>query len=446
MNWNGKVNCITYEHFDEAMLAAQESEKRYKNGTARPLEGITVGIKDEFGVAGWRVTAGTVALKDAPVNTEDCPVIEMLKAAGAVLHIQTTVPEMYLNAQTWTKLWGVTRNPWNLNCAVGGSSGGSGAALAAGFATLCTGSDIGGSIRIPSSFCGVYGFKPPFGRVATSDTQNETYGPMARTFDDMVLIQNVIAGPHHKIHSTLRPKLDYPTQYESLKGVKIAVDYFSHWLKDGTYPAIQGGIDPAVKDAMVKAAEVLRAQGAIVDEIDLGWTNELLTPKYFTNVSISASAQAMIKIADYPDILDYTKFATKYMGLPTADAIILNDQELMELHQHLQAMVFAKGYTALIMPTLATSNIPADFDPSKIPGNETPVGIFFALTYPWNLLNRYPVVSAPIGINQNNMPMGMQIVGNTFDDLAAFRVAAGYAKAGLHLYSGDLFPDYRNMA
>lgn len=435
MAFNGNVNAITYEHFDEAMKAAQESEKRYKAGTARPLEGITVAVKDENEVRGWRVTQGAVGLQDAPLCAADSPMIQMLRDAGAVLHMQTTVPEFYLNGQTWTKLWGVTRNPWNLHYAVGGSSGGSGAALAAGFTSLATGSDIGGSIRIPSAFCGLYGFKPPFGRVPTSETSFESYGPMARTFDDMALMQNSIAGPHPEVHSSLRPKLDYPQSYPDLRGVKIAMDHFASWSAQG--------ITPAVRDALSKAAHILRDQGAVVDEVSLGWKNDELIKIYAATMTASPAGASMMQITKHKNITSYSVQAVKDMGAHDPEAAIQGEMLVTKLQTQLQRKVFGKGYTALIMPTLITTFLPADYDPSKFQGAGT-AGLFFTLTYPWNLLSRYPVISAPVGIGPNNVPIGMQIVGNTYDDLAAFRVAAGYSKAGLRLYSGDVFPDYRN--
>ena len=113
-------------------------------GEPRPLEGLTVALKDEHNRTGWAVTMGSLIYKDAPPATENAAIVDMLEAAGAVMHIQTTVPEMYLEGTTWTRLWGVTRNPWNLHYTPGGSSGGSGAALAAGFTTLATGSDMAG--------------------------------------------------------------------------------------------------------------------------------------------------------------------------------------------------------------------------------------------------------------------------------------------------------------
>ena len=121
------------------------------------------------------------------------------------------MPEFHIWITTATRLWGVTRNPWNLTYTPGGSSGGSGAALAAGFTTLALGSDMGGSIRIPASQCSLYGFKPPFGRVPTSEVPYESDGPLARTFNDLNLFTQTMVGPHPLVHSSLRPRLDFPT-------------------------------------------------------------------------------------------------------------------------------------------------------------------------------------------------------------------------------------------
>ena len=122
---NDKVNCITFKHFDETREAARESEKRYADAKPRALEGITVAVKDEYETKGWVTTMGSLLLKDSPPATEDNAVIDKLRQAGAFFHIQTTVPEFCLWMTTATRLWGVTRNPWDLTYTPGGSSGGS---------------------------------------------------------------------------------------------------------------------------------------------------------------------------------------------------------------------------------------------------------------------------------------------------------------------------------
>ena len=166
---NPKINCITYKHFDQALKEAQQSEDRYRRGEARPLEGITVALKDDCSRAGWKTTQGSLLFKDAPPATENVAVVDMLEAAGAVMPFQTTVPEFYLFVGASTRAYGTTRTPWNLEYSPGGSSAGSGAALAAGFTTLATGSDMGGSIRLPASQNGIYGYRPTYGRVASGE-------------------------------------------------------------------------------------------------------------------------------------------------------------------------------------------------------------------------------------------------------------------------------------
>ena len=160
----------------------------------------------------------------------------------------------------------MTRNPWNPKFSPGGSSGGSGAALAAGSTTLATGSDIGGSIRIPSSFCGVTGFKPPYGRVPEVPPFNLDHycheGPLARTVADCALLENVIAGPHPSDIVSLRPKLEIPEVLGSAAGLKIALS-----PDLGCYP-----VDANVAANTLAAADRLRDAGAQVDEVTLPWT------------------------------------------------------------------------------------------------------------------------------------------------------------------------------
>ncbi len=436
MKFNGEINAITYEHFEPAIKAAKEAEQRYKAGTARPLEGITVAVKDENDVVGWRTTMGSLLLKDAPLATENAAIINMLLEAGAILHIQTTVPEFYINASTWSRLWGVTRNPWNLWYSVGGSSGGSGAALAAGFTTLATGSDMGGSIRVPSSLCGLYGFKAPFGRIPTSETSYETTGPMARNFQDMVLMQNIITGPHPSVHAALRPKLDYPASYDSLKGVKIALDYFANWVPEG--------VDAAVKDSLANAADVLRGQGAVVEEIDLGWKYKDIFNTFMSGLLSTEIGAMMLEAGkqggNFTSYAEHFIKSAKQSG-PVAMAEASN--LATKMHSQLQREIFSKGYSTLIMPTLLTPYVAADHDPTKdavIINGKQVKGLSYVITLVWNLLSRYPVVDVPVGIAKNQIPMGMQIIGNTFDDLAAFRVAFAYSQAGLQLYHGKMFP------
>jgi amidase len=227
------LNALTYDHFDEALEAARASERRYRNGTAGALEGITIAIKDEYAKAGWVVTAGSKLFEDDAKDSNH-PVIDKLLEAGAVLHAQTTAPELYLLGVTWSDLWGVTRNPWNREVTPGGSSGGSAALVAAGMSTLAIGSDMGGSIRIPCALNGLYGSKPAYGRIASPDASalvpHASPGPLTRHLPDLALLQNVMMGPAGGCPAVLRPKLELPAEYRRTPG-RLALSLDQGWAR-----------------------------------------------------------------------------------------------------------------------------------------------------------------------------------------------------------------------
>jgi amidase len=261
------INAFPMTNFERALEQARAAEARYMkaDGRPRPLEGLAVAIKDETAIKGERTTYGSLVFRDHR-DTVDSPSVERLRRAGAIFHARSAAPEFACAAICHSRLWGVTRNPWNPDYTPGGSSGGAAASLAAGSTTLANGSDIGGSIRIPASACGVVGFKPPYGRNPDEvpfnlDSYNHS-GPLARTVADCRLMQNVLAGPHPKDIATLRPKLRIPETLGDIKGWRIAyspdLGYFE--------------IDPEVAANTESALDVFRELGATVEEVDLGWT------------------------------------------------------------------------------------------------------------------------------------------------------------------------------
>ncbi len=258
------VNAFAYTRYEEARAEAKAAEARYagKGEEPRPLEGIPLAIKDEMPIAGQPWSMGSLIYKDL-VAEETSPLAQRILDAGAIVHARSTTPEFSCAGFTHSRLHGVTRNPWNPEIAVGGSSGGSGAALAAGTATLAGGSDIGGSIRIPAAACGVVGFKAPYGRVPVEVPFNlDVYchnGALARTVADTALFENVLAGPHPLDHTSLRPKLEIPEQLEGVEGLRVALS-----------PGLGAwALDPEVEANTRAAAEALREAGAIVEEVDL---------------------------------------------------------------------------------------------------------------------------------------------------------------------------------
>ncbi|MDO4219129.1 MAG: amidase [Synergistaceae bacterium] len=445
MKFNGKVNAISFENYEEALEQAKEAEKRYKEGDARPLEGITIAVKNDHAVKGWVVNAGSLLSKDAEPEKTDEPLIEKLREAGAIFVFQTTVPEFWVSGMTWSRLYGVTRNPWNENYTPGGSSGGSCAALAGGFCTFATGSDMGGSIRVPSSMCGVYGFRAPFGRVAQADiTFYCTIGVQTRTIEDLILVQNIITGPSAKDLGALSPKLKYPTSYQDLKGVKIAVDYFDHWLVNG--------IDKEERKAMDKVVEALKQAGAEIVEVQLSWTSD--TYNTFGKALFSSAIGAMLgKVVGNEDKV--TPYVTRVFkeveeSFDVASAVHLdNAQQLTQtLHDEVQEKVFSQGCLALITPVLSTPFVPAEYNASQEKAalvNGIPLlggdGEVF-MTFPWNLLFSYPIVAVPAALTSNEVPVGVQVIGNVYQDLDAFRVAMGLSKVLPQLYEEDRFPTF----
>ncbi|MEM8649465.1 MAG: amidase, partial [Pseudomonadota bacterium] len=159
------VNAFSYTYFDQARAAAKIAELSYlgKGEPPRPLEGLCVAVKDSGHIKGQPTSAGSLLSDDTP-QSQTSPINQRVLDAGAIVHARSTTPEYSSAVVTWSRRWGITRNPWNPDITPGGSSGGAAATLAAGSSTLATGSDIGGSIRVPASCCGVVGYKPPRGR------------------------------------------------------------------------------------------------------------------------------------------------------------------------------------------------------------------------------------------------------------------------------------------
>ncbi len=443
---NEKVNAATSTHWDKAMQMAEESTKRYADGTYRELEGITVGLKDEFWDEGWVPTFGSLVHKNDPPKEEPDPVTAKLKAAGAIPVMGTTVPELFFNQITDTLAWGTTRNPWNLKYTCGASSGGSGAGLAAGYFTLALGSDMGGSTRIPSSLNGLYGLRPGFGAIHSDDplTHISSGGPMARTFEDLVMLQNVIAGPSPaSINVGEQP--EYPLHYKSIKGMKIA------------YLGSMGAVKPApyVEKAMQDAIKVLEAQGAQVDVIDFDFDYEGPIFDLVSKIALGGAMGGNL-VLNYADKLDqmthygkhFVEKATKggYNNISLLEA----QNELKRMFAKLSEEIYAKGYDVVLAPTVAMTHVPAQHDftkgePLTEDGVTYPLGVLMQYTLPFNYLGWSPAMSVPAGIGPKGVPIGMQIIGKPQATSDVFRVGYAYSKGAPKLFTGDLFPSFEEV-
>lgn len=422
---NTSVNAFTYCHFDEAMDLARKAEAKYARGArTRALEGLPIGIKDESEIMGKPTSSGSLIMKDY-VATQTSTVNSRVMAAGGIVHARTATPEFSCSATTWSRLWGVTRNPWNPQFTCGGSSGGAAASLAAGTSAIATGSDIGGSIRIPASACGVVGYKPPYGRNPDDSPVNLDFfchtGPMARSVTDTILLQNVMCGPSPHDIATLRPKLRLPLDYKPIKGLKIAYSFDLGIFE----------VDDEVRRNTADALDVFRSLGAAVEEVDLGWPrNALASGLAYLKHTFGGYLSALLK--EHGEKM--TSYARQFAesGRKAKAVEFVNSLEVISRMYETFGPLMQR-FDVFICPTNAIPAVAAEHDHTTdrvvINGREVNPLVGWAMTTPFNMLSRCPVISVPSGQAANGVPTGIQIVGRSYSDADVFRAAMAFETA-----------------
>lgn len=421
---NPKINAYCTVLTEEARQAAKEADKVVKQGKhLGSLHGVPVSIKDLIFTKGIRTTFGSKIFENF-IPERDAIVVQRLKAAGAVILGKTNTPEFGYKGVTDNLLFGVTRNPWNLNLTSGGSSGGAGAAVAAGLGPLAVGSDGGGSIRIPSSFCGIFGFKPSFGRIPRYPELPgwETLahnGPMTRTVRDAALMLDVMAGPHDADRLSLPDeKVSYLKSVESKpKELKAA------WSIDLGYAVV----DPQVRAIAEKAVKVFK---------DLGWKLKETHPDsgdpepIFTTMVLAETSAALIDaMEEWGDKIDppLARLVEYGKGISAEDYVkaIFRRSEFWE-----KVYEFFKKYDLLLTPTLAVPpfKIEEGMGPRVIDGKGVSILGWMAFTFPFNLTGQ-PAASVPCGWTREGLPVGLQIIGRRFDDVTVLQAAAAFEEA-----------------
>ena len=420
---NPKVNAYCTLVAESARQQAIEAEAAVMRGEKLgPLHGVPVSIKDLIFTKGIRTTGGSKIYENF-IPQQSAIVVERIKAAGGIIIGKTNTAELGWAAITNNPLFGATRNPWNLELSPGGSSGGAAASVALGMGSLAIGSDGGGSIRIPSSFCGVFGFKPSFGRVPQYpgfpgwETLSHI-GPITRTVKDAALAMEVIAGRDDRDRFSLPDTgLRYlPFLGGDLKGLRIA------WSQD---------LGQAIADP-----KVLKITEAAVDAwATLGSTVEAASPEvsnpekaFSSYVSVRLGAALQDKMEEWGDRID--PGLVRFIERNKNKSAIEYAKDSFELSEYWDGILpFFDKYDLLITPTVAVPPFELDsYGPREIAGSRVSPLSWMAFTYPFNITGQ-PAASVPCGWTDDGLPIGLQIVGRRFDDVTVLRAAAAFEQS-----------------
>ena len=402
---NGALNAIV-TLAPHAVDEARAIDERIARGEdVGPLAGVPVGIKDVTPVAGVRTTYGSPVFADH-VPTEDALVVTRLRAAGAVILGKTNTPEFAAGGNTWNEVFGRTRNPWDPSRSAGGSTGGGAVGLATGMIALAEGTDLGGSLRIPASFCGVVGIRPSPGLVPTDpadwvwDTLQVT-GPMARTAEDVALALQAIAGPSG------RSPLAQPTAGRDFVGAVRRGP--RKGLRVAYCPDIAGiGVEPGVERACRNAALGLAAAGVSVEEVafDLGFARDA-----FLALRGEWFVAWMYDKLEHLDRFGVNVRNNINAGLDGSPRALGAAHHARGRVWHLFREFFAR-YDHLLTPTMCVAPFPVEQNyPEVVAGVKMRTYVdWLAPTFLLSL-SGLPVASVPCGLDTEGLPVGMQIVG-----------------------------------
>lgn len=415
---NPKINAYVTVTADLALEEAKKAEKKLmKGGRTGPLFGVPVSIKDLIFTKGVRTTFGSMLLQDF-VPDEDAVIVTRLKKAGAIVLGKTNTSEFGFKPLTDNPIFGITRNPWNLERTCGGSSGGAAASVASGMGPLAAGADGGGSIRIPASCCGVFGIKPQHGRVPRYPAFNggeiiTHEGPITRTVRDAAVMLDAIAGYHWGDGYSLPAPGSSFTRLlgKGVKGLKVA------WSPDLGFAAV----DPEVKTICERATGKFAEMGASVEEAHPGFDNPEV---HIGNVFGADAIAALSVLGPVENVMDKVTRLTAAM-LFVSGELKASDYARTMFAKHEMALKsgrFFQKYDVLLTPTLARPPLPVEHD--------DPIEFleWIPFTPVFNFTGQ-PAASVPAGWTEGGLPVGLQIVGRHYDEYTVFRAAAAFEEA-----------------
>lgn len=419
---NPKINAFCTVMYDEAREAANKADHAIKSGQPLgPLHGVPVAIKDMTPVKDVRLTLGS-KLFENNIAGEDSIVVKRIKKAGGIIIGKTNTPEFAHKGTTDNFVFGKTLNPWNTDYIPGGSSGGSTVAVAAGLVPIAEGTDGGGSIRVPASLCGVFGFKPSYGKIPldvfgpfNSHSPFLHFGPISRTVEDSALLYDVMKGVSDVDPFVTEGGQDaYPHLEKNMSNLKIAyspdLGYFE--------------VDKEIQAACNQTVEHLKNLGCQVDIVNPSYedpVNNLENTWFDLWSGIFETAYGDLPEEKFdmldPDVQGFIKHAK---SLSLSDYLQSNNNR-KEAWNKTQAIL--NQYDVLLTPTTA---IPAykydDGVPETI--NDKPINPILGLylTYPFNITG-HPAATVPIGLSSEELPLGLQIIGSRLDDVKVLQVS-----------------------
>lgn len=436
------LNCYVTLDKEGALKQAEEVQKKIDDGKlAGALAGVPVAIKDNMCTEGMLTTCSSKILGNF-VPTFSSEAVLNLKKAGAVIIGKTNMDEFAMGSTTETSAFGETKNPWNEKHVPGGSSGGSAAAVAADECFFALGSDTGGSIRQPASFCGVVGMKPTYGTVSrygliAYGSSLDQIGPLTKNVEDCATVMEVIASHDVKDSTSVkREDTDFTSALiEDVKGMKIGIprDYFGE------------GLDSEVKEAVLAAAKALEEKGAVVEEFDLSLV-EYAIPAYYTIASAEASSNLErfdgvkygYRTEDYEGLHNmYKKTRSEGFGAEVKRRIMLGSFVLSSGYYdayYLKALrtkalikkafdeAFAK-YDVILGPVAPTTA------PELGKSLSDPLKMYLGDIYTISVnLAGLPGISVPCGVDKKGLPIGLQLIGDCFQEKKLIQTAYTYEK------------------
>jgi amidase len=436
--FNPALNAYVNVLLDSALTRARAADDALARGESwGPLHGVPVAIKESFAIAGVPQTVGLPSLANHR-PAENSEAVARLRAGGAIVLGNTNVPLLLWDLQSYNEVYGTTNNPWNLERTPGGSSGGNAAALAAGLGYVALGSDIGGSIRTPAHFCGIYGHKPTLnvvprrgqipplpGSPPQPPTDLPVAGPMARHAGDLALALGVLGGPDGDDATAYRWTLP-PSRHRRLSDYRIG-----YVLDDPHCP-----LSSDVRETLESAVAALRKAGARLEE---GWPDGVVPREQFETYWYLLSAFFAFNLKDEDLEEERGRAADPAGGLDALQA-----QARVNPHKHFQAassrrMVaraiwqdYFRTHDAFLMPTAFVAAFPHDHRmPQEIRRLATPEGsrpyrdLMFWISFA--TLTGLPATTAPVGLTRDGLPCGIQILGPYLEDATPIGVAAGMA-------------------